>query len=486
MSMTASAPAPALDERISGATILALVAMGFAVFVFANDFTALGVALPRIQHDLHVGVGAVQWLINAYALVFGALIVTGGRLADMFGRRRVFFIGAAIFALCSAVGGLAQGAGLLIGARALMGLGGALLWPATLGMTYAVLPPRKAGLAGGLIIGVAGLGNAFGPMLGGALTDALSWRAIFFLNLPIVACACAGALWLIHQPRETHGARIDYAGVLTLSAALTALLLALEQVGNWGWGDVRIIALLGTAAALVALFALVERGGGEGALVPRAVSANRPFAAAALAVLLISATYFALVVYLPQTMERLLGYSPLHAGVGLLPMMTTFAATSFIAGSLYARLGQKLIVGFGAACIAVGALLVSRLQLPVSYGALVPGMALSGIGIGVFYSTITTAAVTALDRAQWSLAGGIVYMCQITGGSIGLGLATALFTSASRGASPDRGFVSGIHAGLGADAALALAGVVITVLFVGGRLPVRRFLTARDADATMR
>jgi MFS family permease len=150
-------------EHLDGGTILALCAMGAAVLVIANDFTALSVALPAIEHDLDSELATVQWVINAYALVFGVAIVTGGRLADMLGRRRVFTLGAAIFALFSALGGAAQGADWLIGCRAAMGVGGAFMWPAILGMTYAILPRSKAGLAGGLILGAAGFGNAIGP-----------------------------------------------------------------------------------------------------------------------------------------------------------------------------------------------------------------------------------------------------------------------------------------------------------------------------------
>ena len=159
------------------------------MLVIANDFTALSVALPAIESEFGADVTTVQWVINGYALVFGVLIVTGGRLADMFGRRKIFFIGAAIFAIFSLIGGLAPNIWVLLSARGAMGVGGALMWPAILGMTYALLPKSRAGLAGGLILGAAGFGNAVGPLLGGMLTDALSWRWIFFLNLPIAAFA---------------------------------------------------------------------------------------------------------------------------------------------------------------------------------------------------------------------------------------------------------------------------------------------------------
>jgi MFS family permease len=163
--------------------IVALAAMAAGIFVIANDVTALSVALPDIEREFDSDLSTVQWVINAYALVFGVLIVTGGRLADLFGRRRIFFIGSAIFAGFSLLGALAPSAAWLIACRALMGIGGAMMWPATLGMTYAALPESKAGLAGGLIIGSAGFGNAAGPLIGGAITDSIGWQWVLVLNL---------------------------------------------------------------------------------------------------------------------------------------------------------------------------------------------------------------------------------------------------------------------------------------------------------------
>ena len=178
-----------IQRGLGRGTLLALAAMGLGVFVVANDFTALSVAIPEIERDLDTDLTTAQWVINGYALVFGVLIVTGGRLADLLGRRRIFVIGAVIFAVFSLLAGLAPEVWLLILCRMLMGVGGALMWPAILGMTYGLLPAEKAGLAGGLILGVAGFGNAVGPMIGGLLTDVLSWRWVFFVNLPIAAFA---------------------------------------------------------------------------------------------------------------------------------------------------------------------------------------------------------------------------------------------------------------------------------------------------------
>lgn len=501
-----------------------LVALGLGVLILANDFSALNVALPQIEKDFDAQVSTVQWVVNAYALVFGMLIVAGGRLADLFGRRRMFFVGAGIFTAFSIAGGAAQDIDWLIAARALMGIGGALMWPAILGMTYAALPEDKAGLAGGLILGVAGLGNVIGPLLGGVLTEELSWRWIFFANVPIAAFAVLVTLWKMHQVEvRTEGERIDYWGIATLSVALVSLLVAFDQATDWGWGDPRIVALLAVFIVLVPVFVLIERRMGQSALIPPDVARNVSFAASCLAILLLSPTFFASLLYLPQFMIKLFGYNPVQAGLGLLPMMGMFAITSFIAGPLYNRLGPKVIITAGAGCVALGPFLLSFAHSDATLGTLVPGMTVLGIGAGLFYSSATTAGVTAVGPARSSLAGGLLYMFQIAGGAVGLGLTTAVFTSGAHtslaqdvGPSvPDRSqnaihgilagtesakdaladfttksadqvmqivreaFAAGFHSALLLDAALAFVGFLIALLFVGGRLRLR----ARAAKA---
>ena len=449
--------------------------MGLSVVVIANDFTAMNVALTTIEKDFDTDVTTVQWVINSYALTFGVLIVTGGRLADLFGRRKAFFVGAAIFAAMSALAGAAQSEAWLIAARTLMGIGGALMWPAILGMTYAALPESRAGLAGGLILGAAGLGNALGPLLGGVLTDELSWRWILYLNVPIAIFAVFVTYRYVHQPKpDVADQRIDYAGIATLSVGLVSLLVALDQVTDLGWGDPRIIAMIAAALVFLAVFAMIERGAGMKALVPRAVMRNESFASSCLAILFMSATFFASLLYLPQFMQKHLGWSPLEAGAGMLPFLALFAAVSFIAGPLYNRIGAKPIVTLGAAGIAVGPLLLSLVEADSGYGAIVPGMVAIGFGAGLFYATATTAGITSVDESQASLAGGIIYMFQIAGGSIGLGLTTTVFAGQDT-------FIEGIQAAFRLDGLLSLVGFAVTLLLVGGRLGHRNPARERSA-----
>jgi EmrB/QacA subfamily drug resistance transporter len=438
--------------------------MGVAVVVIANDFSAINVALPTMEQDFHTNVNTIQWVVNAYALTFGVMIVTGGRLADLFGRRNAFFLGTAIFASMSALGGAAPTETWLIASRTLMGIGGALMWPAILGMTYEILPEEKAGLAGGIIIGAAGLGNAIGPLVGGVLTEELSWRWIFFLNVPVSVFAVVVTWFLVHvKEPQAEERRIDYAGVSAVSVGLVSLLVALDQVDDWGWGDPKVIGLLILAAAALLAFVPLERRAGAHALVPREVMRNESFTASCVAILFMSATFFAALLYLPQFMEKQLGYSALEAGTGMLPFLGTFALVSFVAGPLYNRLGAKPLVVLGAACITIAPFTFSLADSSSGYGALVPGMLVLGIGIGSFYPTATTAGVTSVDESQTSLAGGIIYMFQIAGGSIGLGLTTTVFSAAI----PP--FVDGVQAGFRLDAALSLVGLLVAIALVGGR-----------------
>jgi EmrB/QacA subfamily drug resistance transporter len=457
-------------KPIDRGTWLALIAMGIAVFVIANDFSAINVAIPQIEKDFHTDVTTAQWVVNAYALTFGVLIVTGGRLADLFGRRRAFFLGTTIFATFSLLGGAAQTEAELITMRVLMGIGGALMWPAILGMTYAALPEERAGLAGGFILGAAGIGNAAGPLLGGALTDLLSWRWIFFLNVPVSAFAVFVTMREIRADHpEVEDTRMDYGGIVSVSVGLVALLLAFDQVIDWGWGDPRIIGLLAVFVVLISSFVFIERRAGGHALVPRDVIKSPDFAYTCAAILLMSAVFFAAMLYLPQLMINVLGYSPIGAGAGMLPMMATFAAVSFVAGNLYNKFGAKPLLILGSACIAVGPALIALLADREAYGALIPGMAILGLGIGLFYPTATTVAVTGVDESRRSLAGAIIYMFQIAGGSVGLGLTTTVFIGASDGATGGAKFIDGIQTAFGMDAAIAVGGFLIAAFLIGGR-----------------
>ena len=321
-----------------------------------------------------------------------------------------------------------------------------------------------------MIIGVAGFGNTVGPLLGGWLTDVASWRLVFFVNLPVTAFAMLVTQRVVPGDQGQRGGHgIDYPGIGLVSAGAVAVLVGLDLAQEDGYGSPLILVLLIGGVALLGVFFMVERRQGAKALVPPDVLGNRVFAACCLVVLLMSAIFFTALLYLPQFMEVVLHYSAIKSGAGLVPMMAVFAATSFVAGALYGRVGAKVAVSAGAAALAIGVFLLSFVRADSGYWFLVPGMCVLGIGVGLFYSSVTTAAVTALDQARSSLAGGIVYMCQIAGGAIGLGINTAIVLSA-------RSLSSGIALAFRVDAVLALVGFGLSVAFIHGpkRSPAHR------------
>lgn len=443
--------------------VLGLAALSFAVFLIANDITAFAVAIPAMERDFHSDITTAQWVMNGYTLVFGVLIITGGRLADMFGRRRIFFLGSVIFVFFSLLGGLAFDMWMLLICRALMGIGGALMWPAILGMIYGLMPEDRSGLAGGLIMAVCGVSNSVGPMLGGALTDLLSWRWIFFINIPIATLACL-MIWKVVAGDSAVKVeeKIDYAGVTTLSISLFGLLVALDFAVDLGFKNPLIITLVSIFLFFMGLFIMAERRVGKFALIPPDVAKNRKFFAAGITTLLLSAIFFSALLYIPQFLSKVHGYSAMVSGMGLLPMMITQGIVSYISGSLYEKLGAKLIVSVGTVFLCVGMFMLSHLHKDTTFSQMITGLIVLGTGVGLFYSTITTAAITVVDPSRASLAGAILYMFQIAGGALGLGMNTTIVAMA-----PD--ISTGIDRAFTVNAYLALAGLAVSMLFVSGR-----------------
>jgi EmrB/QacA subfamily drug resistance transporter len=412
----------------------ALLALGLGAFMLAQDLAALNVALPSIERDLEIDLTTAQWVVNAYLLVYGMLIVTGGRLADELGRRRVILAGAAIFAGTSLLAGLAPSATWLIGARALMGIGGGLMLPPVLGLAYVIVPPQRAELAGGLIVGAYATGMALGPVIGGALTEYLGWRWIQYLNVPLAALAAFGVWKAV--PRDVVGARppIDYAGIVTLSAGLVALLFALDQAADWGWRDDRIFLSVGIAVLFLLAFLWRERRAGATALIPGDVVRTPGIPLACALRVLVGPAYAAALLYGPQLMQKLAGHSPLQSGLGMLPMLGGYAAVSFFAGSLARRVSASLQIIVGLAALAIGPFLISRFDPDSPYSALAVGLLVTGIGLGLFFPASTTEAVKADDRDRKGLVVGLILMFQFVGSALGIGLTTMIVASAERSA----------------------------------------------------
>jgi EmrB/QacA subfamily drug resistance transporter len=436
-------------------------AMSLALIVITLDLSALNVALPSMERAFHSDISTMQWALNGYALTFAVLLVAAGRLADLLGRRRVFFAGTALFALTALLGGLATDEWWVIAARAGMGVAGALMLPAATGIVYTALPAERAGLAGAVVVGSFGIGQSIGPLIGGVLTEYLSWRWVFFVDVPAAALAIFVTWRAVHEEkRAAVPQKLDYGGIATLTLSLVALLFALDQGSDWGWGSARVLGVFGLSVVALVAFVFAERRAGESALLPPDVVANRAFAAVSLCTLLAAPIFFSALFYLPQFLNKQLGYSPFKMGIGTLPFMGALALASFAAGPVYGRVGVRLTIAFGLAAMVVGSTLLGFAS--GSYRGLVPGMILLGTGLAFFASSVTTAAVTAVSASERSLAGGIVFTIRVGGGALGLGLMTAIVVSSSEGHAG--GFLSGFRDGFRLNAGLALLSLLVALV----------------------
>ncbi|TML26050.1 MAG: MFS transporter, partial [Actinobacteria bacterium] len=409
-----------------------LVAMCFALFMIMLDNTVVNVALPSIQRELHANLSALEWTINAYTLSFAVLLVTGGRLGDIFGRRRAFLVGVVVFALSSAAIGLAPTDNALVAGRAIQGIGAALMMPATLSIITNAFPPHERGKAIGTWAGVSALALAIGPVLGGLLTESVSWRAIFFLNLPVAAGAVAVTLFAAHESRDdTVARRIDIPGIAALTIGLTGLVLGLVESNRWGWGSGRIIGLFALAAvALVAFVAIELRV--RNPMVDFSFFRSRSFLGTNLVAFVVSFAMLAMFFFMALYLQNILGYSPLQAGLRFLPSTLCVMAVGPIAGRLTDRLGPRNLIVGGLVLVAGSLLWQSRLGVHTGYGLLLPGFVGMGIGIALVMSPMSTAAMNAVHVSKAGVASGVLSMSRMVGGTFGVAAMGALVAGLGR------------------------------------------------------
>jgi EmrB/QacA subfamily drug resistance transporter len=408
-----------------------LGSMSFALFMIMLDNTVVNVALPSIQSDLGASLSALEWTINAYTLTFAVLLVTGGRLGDIFGRRRAFLFGVIVFALSSATAGLAPSDAWLVGSRALQGIGAAFMMPATLSIITNAFPAHERGKAIGTWAGVSALALALGPVVGGFLTEDVSWRAIFFLNLPVAALAVFVTLIATKESRDPHVPRtIDYAGVATITVGIGALVLALVEGNGWGWGSPRIIALLAASVAGLASFVLVERRT-RFPMVEFSFLRSRAFAGANGVAFVVSFAMLAMFFFMALYMQNILGYSPLQAGIRFLPSTVVIIVIAPIAGRLTDRIGPRTPIAIGLTLVAIALYMQSRITVDTTYSYLLPAFSLMGLGIGLTMSPMSTAAMNAVDTTKAGLASGVLSMSRMVGGTFGVAAVGALFQQIS-------------------------------------------------------
>lgn len=452
--------------------VLALVCI--AQFMVVLDISIVNVALPSMQRDLQMSQNGLAWVLNAYTLTFAGFLLLGGRAADLWGRRRLFLIGVALFSLTSLLGGLAQNGGELIAARALQGLGGAVLSPATLTiLTTTFTDPRARARALGMWSAVAGAGGATGVLVGGVLTDLLSWRWILFINVPIGLLVLAVARVAIPESRgEGERPTLDWGGALTVTAGLVALTYGIVSTDSHAWGSPLVLSFLAAGVVLVAGFVWLESRHRH-PLVPLRMFRSRALTGANLIMVLIGAVMFALFFFLSQYLQNVRGYSPLRTGFAFLPMPLAIIIGTQLSSRLVDRLGSRPLLAIGPLISAGGLLLLSRLHATSSYLLHIglPGVLIT-FGIGISFVPITLSATTGVDRRDAGLASGMINTTRQIGGSVGL--AALLTIAASRahtlaGSGADVAQTAGYTRAFAVSSVLLLVAAAIAVLVLPAR-----------------
>jgi EmrB/QacA subfamily drug resistance transporter len=427
----AADPVPTPDPR----RWLALGLLAVAQFVVVLDASIMNIALPSIGTELHVATDTLSWVVNAYVLAFGGLLLLGGRLADLLGRRRVFMGGLVVFGLASLAGGLANGATELIAARTVQGVGAAALAPAALSLVTTLFAEgAERSKALGIWGAVAGSGGVAGVLLGGVLTSGLGWEWVLLVNVPVALGAAALTPRLLAESRPTTdgGRSLDLAGATLVTSATVAAVYALVEANGAGWTSAQTLGLLGAAAALLGAFVAVEARVAQ-PLVPLDIFKNRHVRAANLTMVAGGAAMFGLFFFLSLYLQQVLGYSALKAGVSQLPLAGMLVVAAGAAGPLAERHGVRPVLLSGLALFAAGMVWFSRLPVDGTFLADVLGPSLLvGLGLALTFVALTIGSVSGVDDRRYGLASGLINTSQQLGGAIGLGVLTAMADQGTR------------------------------------------------------
>src|SRR6516165_6700705 len=453
----------------SGRAGVALAIMLSAQLMIILDATVVNIALPHILTSLKFSRTSLSWVMNGYTLTFGGLLLLGGRAGDILGRRRVFVAGIGLFTLASLVGGLSTSAGMLLAARAVQGAGGALAAPAVLALIVSGFPEgRERTRALGIYMGVITGGSSLGLVLGGVITQWLSWRWVLFINVPIGLAVIAVAPRFVAETPRLPG-RFDLAGALTATAGVTTLVYGFIRAAAGGWTDRLALASFGTAAVLLALFVVIETRARQ-PITPMRLFADVSRAGSFIARLLLIAGMFGMFFFLTQFLQKIMGFSPLRAGVAFLPMTVALFAMSRLAPKLMPRMGAKPLMVAGMLPVIASMAWLWRVTPATGYWPGIFGpMVLIGLGMGLVFVPLTTASLAGVPAADSGAASGLVNMLQLAGGSLGLGVLVAVFGTASRHAVSPHAVTHGIGAAFGFAALLNLCSLLVIIAMIRTR-----------------
>ncbi len=471
-----------------------LVLACVAQFMVILDVSVVNVALPSIRHDLGFTEDQLQWVVNAYTLTFAGFLLLGGRAADLLGRRRVFIGGLLLFSLASLAGGLSHGQAMLIAARAVQGLGGAVVSPATLAIiTTTFREGRERNRALGAWGAMGGAGGAAGVLLGGILTQTLGWQWVLFINVPIGLAAAALALRFVVEGRA-QGARrhYDVAGALSVTLGLVAIVFAVVRTDVNGWGSVKTIAVLAAGVALLGVFLLIEGQVAARPLMPLRIFRSRMLSGANAVVFMLGSSMFGMWFFVSLYLQQVLGYSPLKAGLAFVPMTVMIIIGSTVSSRLTQRLGPKALLAAGMLLQTVGLLIFAGVSANGSYASdvLLAGI-LTATGIGTAFVPATIAAVAGVAPGEAGLASGLINTSRQVGGALGLAILATVATAHTNSvlaaghtgmhAALTGGFARAFTVGAGFSAAGAV--IALIVLRSPARHAAARARTAAVAES---
>lgn len=398
-----------------------LAAMTAALFMIMVDNTVVNLILASVQRSLNVSLDALQWIVSAYFLAFGLLLVSGGRLADIFGRRRVFLLGVLTFGGASLALGLASESGWLIGLRAVQGSGAALMMPSMLSIITTTFPSHERGKAIGMWSGVSALGLATGPLVGGLLTQTMGWRWVFFINVPIAVLAIATTLVTTAESfDETAQRKLDMPGLVTLTGALAALLLAMTQGPQWGWDSMRTVGLICLAAALLFGFVVIELHTGT-PMIDMSMFRSRVYVGANIATFSVGFAMFPTLFSLGLYLQQVAGFTPIQVGLLILPATFMMMLLSPISGRLASRVGSAQLISSGLVMVAGSLLWTASTQLDTSHAFVIAAaLGCFGAGLGLAVPAANTAAMNAVDSKKSGVGAGVIAMSRLIGGTLGI------------------------------------------------------------------
>jgi EmrB/QacA subfamily drug resistance transporter len=447
-----------------------LGAVSVGLFMIMLDNTVVNVALPSIRKDLGISISELEWVVNAYALTFGVLLLTGGKLADLLGRRAIFIAGLVIFTGSSLWCGLAGGAASLIAARTVQGVGAALMNPATLSIITATFPPRQRGTAIGIWAGVSALALAFGPIVGGVLTQDIHWSWIFFVNIPVGIAGIVGALVFIDESKDSsREQRLDLPGLLTSAIGLFALTFGLIETNDHAWTSARVLSLFAIAVVFLVAFVMLELHQ-RLPMLDMKLFKNATFSGANSVMFLVGLAMFGIFFYNSLFLQNVLHYGAIKTGATFLPMTVLIIFVAPVAGRLADRIGPRWLMGAGMTLLTGSLLLFATLDAQSSWWAILPGLLVGGVGMAITMAPTTAAAMSSVPVDQAGVGSAVINSMRQVGGSLGIALmgalvATAVSVTALNPAYVGQ-FVEGYHRALHVGAAITLVGAVIAVVTI--------------------